>query len=175
MKFTLRQLFFATVLFSLFCSLAMYLTTSYRERLAIRTELQTFGINGVGFGPQNTIRSIWSHGPIQEQFLVKCKRLEVADFKENAHAAQSIEILAKMDEVKTLILSLSDVSDTEIARLKSIRGLKHLWLTNTRVTDACIDHLGEIEDLETIILGGTSITPQGIERLRSMMPQLRIR
>lgn len=175
MKYTIRQLFIATVFFALFCCLAMYLTISYRERLGIQTELRALGIDGVGFGPMNAVKSIWVHGPIQEQFLEKYKRLELADFKENKSTAQSIEILARMDEVKMLILSLSDVSDAEIARLKDVRGLKHLWLNNTRVTDSCIDDLGEIEDLETILLGGTSITPQGLERLLSRKPQLRVR
>jgi hypothetical protein len=162
------------VLLAAFCSFALYLTISYRERLAIQSELQTLGIDGVGFGSGNEVTSIWAHGPIQDQFAQKYKRLEIADFKESTSSLKNIEVLAKMDEVKTLILSLSNVSNAEIATLKNVSGLKHLWLSNTRVTDACIDHLAEIQELETIKLNGTAITPQGIQRLHSMKPNLKI-
>jgi len=174
MKYTLRQLLLATMLFAVFCSLTMYLTISYRERLAIRSELQTLGIDGVGFGSRNAVKSIWAHRPVQERFAQKYKCLDVADFRENTSSLVSLEVLAKMDEVTMLILSLSDVSDAEIATLKNIRGLKHLWLTNTRVTDACIDSLAEMQELESVKLSGTIITQQAVDRLQSLMPHLKI-
>ena len=79
-----------------------------------------------------------------------------------------------MDEVGFVILSASDVSDAEIAKLKDIRGLKQVWVFNTKVTDACVDSLAEIENLETIRLGVTSITLEGVERLRSLKPNLKV-
>lgn len=174
MKYTLRQLFLATLIFAVVISTVMYLTTSYRERLAIQSELQLLGIDSVRFDSRNKVTSIWAHRPIQEPFAQKYKRLSVADLKECTSSSKNIEVLAKLDEVKMLILSLTDVSDAESERLKDVRGLKHLWLTNTKVTDACIDRLVEIQELETIRLNGTAISPQGLERLRSMKPNLKI-
>ncbi len=152
----------------------MYLSTSYRERLAIRAELKAIGIDEVGFEPNNMVRSIFAFRPIEQPLPQRVKRLKVADLKGNTQAAQSLEVLYIMDEVRFVILSASDVSDGEIARLKDIRGLKFLWLTNTKVTDACIDSLAEIENLERIKIDQTAITPEGIERLRSLKPGVKV-
>ena len=152
----------------------MYLSTSYRERLAIRAELKAIGIDEVGFEPSNMVRSIFAYRPIQKPLPQRFRRLKVADLKGNTQSAQSLEVLYDMDEVRFVILSASDVSDDEIAKLKDIRGLKYLWLTNTKVTDACIDSLAEIENLERIKIDQTAITPEGIERLRSLKPRLKV-
>ena len=174
MRFNLRKLFYATLLIALVCSVAMYLTTSYRERLAIQSELKANGIDEVGFEPNNMVRSIFAYRPIEKPLPQMVKRLKVADLKGNTQSAQSLEVLYDMAEVRFLILSASDVSDAEIAKLKDIRGLKYLWLTNTKVTDACIDSLAEIENLERIMIDHTAITPEGIERLRSLKPSLKV-
>jgi hypothetical protein len=176
MRFNLRKLFYATLFFALACSLAMYLTTSYRERLAIRSELKAIGIDEVIFEPKdnNMVRSIFAYRPIENPLPERFKRLKVADLKGNTESAHSLEVLHDLDEVRFVILSASDVSDDEIAKLKDIRGLKHLWLTNTKVTDACIDSLAEIENLESIKLEQTAITAEGIERLRSLKPRLKV-
>lgn len=177
MRFNLRKLFYATLLIGLACSTAMYLTTSYRERLAIRAELKAIGIDEVGFEPNtpnNLVRSIFAFRPIEKPLPQRIKRLKVADLKGNTQSAQSLAVLQDMDEVRFVILSASDVSDAEIAKLKEIRGLKYLWLTNTKITDACIDSIAEIENLERIKLDQTSITPEGVERLRSLKPNLKV-
>lgn len=174
MKYNLRKLFLATLIIACACSLALYLTASLRQRLAIQTELKTLGIDSVGFSGDNTVASIWAIRPIQAAFSEKFKKLQTADLKGSNYSAQSLAVLVKLAEVKFLILSASDVSDADVAILKDVQGLKFLWLTNSNVTDACIDSLAQIPSLERIKLDGTNITSEGIGRLRSMKPMLKI-
>lgn len=73
-----------------------------------------------------------------------------------------------------VILSGSDVKDEDIQFLNRIPGLRHLWLTNTNLTDQCVDDLARIERLEIIKLDGTRISDEAIERLYLLKPSVRI-
>jgi aspartate carbamoyltransferase regulatory subunit len=73
-----------------------------------------------------------------------------------------------------VVLSLSDVRDEDIQLLPKIPGLRHIWMTNTKLTDQCVDDLARIDRLEIIKLDGTEISTEGIERLRLLKPKLKI-
>lgn len=47
-------------------------------------------------------------------------------------------------------------------------------MTNTNLTDKCVDDLARIDRLEIIKLDGTEISAEGIERLRVLMPKVKI-
>jgi hypothetical protein len=73
-----------------------------------------------------------------------------------------------------VILSVSDVRDEDIQLLPQIPGLKHIWMTNTKLTDQCVEDLARIERLEIVKLDGTEISAEGIERLRLLKPKVKI-
>jgi aspartate carbamoyltransferase regulatory subunit len=47
-------------------------------------------------------------------------------------------------------------------------------MTNTKLTDQCVDDLARIERLEIIKLDGTEISAEGIERLKLLKPKVKI-
>jgi hypothetical protein len=46
--------------------------------------------------------------------------------------------------------------------------VRHVDLSNTRVTDAGLKHLKEMTDLQTLHLGRTKVTDAGLEHLKGM-------
>jgi aspartate carbamoyltransferase regulatory subunit len=47
-------------------------------------------------------------------------------------------------------------------------------MTNTKLTDQCVDDLARIERLEIVKLDGTEISAEGVERLRLLKPKVKI-
>lgn len=47
-------------------------------------------------------------------------------------------------------------------------------MTNTHLTDQCVDDLARIDRLEIVKLDGTAISAEAIERLRLLKPKLKI-
>jgi aspartate carbamoyltransferase regulatory subunit len=47
-------------------------------------------------------------------------------------------------------------------------------MTNTKLTDQCVEDLARIERLEIVKLDGTEISAEGIERLRLLKPKVKI-
>jgi len=47
-------------------------------------------------------------------------------------------------------------------------------MTNTNLTDQCVEDLAKIDRLEILKLDGTDISADGIERLRRLRPNVKI-
>jgi hypothetical protein len=132
------------------------------------------GAFAVAFDASGSVTSVRFHDFISEDFPKVCSRLDVADLKGVHGARNSIEVLVQLTSLRMIILSGSDVVDDDIRLLATIPGLKHLWLTNTKLTEQCVDYLAGIEQLETLKLDGTNIDSLAIERLRIARPKLKI-
>jgi hypothetical protein len=59
-------------------------------------------------------------------------------------------------------------------RLKYLKNLQTLSLSETQVTDLGLDDLKAIGGLQELYVGSTRLTDAGIKRLKTALPQLRI-
>ena len=67
-------------------------------------------------------------------------------------------------------LSLDDtqVSDTGVSCLSSLRKMRDLSLCRTKITDASLEHIGQLKNLSALRLGGTHITGDGFRYIHSL-------
>lgn len=86
--------------------------------------------------------------------------------------------LAAIDEfaaLRVLRLSNNNLTDAGVAALAGMQNLEVLNLYgNASVGDDALDSLAALENLTAVYLWGTAVTPEGIERLRALRPQLEV-
>ncbi|MCE9605486.1 MAG: hypothetical protein K8U03_11365 [Planctomycetia bacterium] len=81
----------------------------------------------------------------------------------------SDEIGRPFDEVSSVSLSYSDVSDDDLRHLKLLTGIRSLDLANTHVTDSGLVHVSHCHELDWLSLNRTAITDQGLIHLATMI------
>ena len=62
-------------------------------------------------------------------------------------------------------IHVPNFSDSDIAVVTRLPGLRRLGLSNTDITDDALVHVGQVESLEELILHGTNITDRGVAHL----------
>lgn len=60
------------------------------------------------------------------------------------------------------------IDDDDLAILHELPHLKSLYLTDTQVTDAGLDHVAACRDLEHLYLGNTAITDAGLAKIKRL-------
>jgi len=78
------------------------------------------------------------------------------------------EEILKPGSVKTVSLSNTQVTDTDLKELARFENLENLFLWNTAVTDARLKELGGLKNLKSLYLGGTEVTDQGLKHLAGL-------
>lgn len=74
--------------------------------------------------------------------------------------------LGKLEQLRTLVLLGTNVTDGDLSHLKKCQSLAHLNLVRTEITDRAIDSFLELKHLKSLCLGDVKITPAAIERLK---------
>lgn len=164
------------VVFSVIGSLVVvnWCAQPFQERRTKQQQLKSLGAFSVTFSANGSVSSARFRGLVAEGFPEACSRLEVVDLKGAHGVCDSLQVLARLNSLRMVVLSGSDVKDEDIQFLVRIPGMRHLWLTNTNLTEQCVDDLARIERLEIIKLDGTKISAEAIERLRLLKPSVRI-
>ncbi|MCU0707952.1 MAG: hypothetical protein MUF23_06655 [Pirellula sp.] len=163
-----------------FCSLIGSLAIAYgfcepfEKRRAKQHELKSLGAFSVAFDANGSVSSARFRQSIAPGFSEACGKLQVVDLKGAVGIRQSLQVLTRLESLRMVVLSVSDVRDEDIQLLPQIAGLKHIWMTNTKLTDQCVEDLARIERLEIVKLDGTEISAEGIERLRLLKPKVKI-
>ena len=152
----------------------MYLTTDYRKQMAIRSDLNAFGAYSVRFGPGNSIQASF-HDPVASPKIAKYREIAVLDFKEAHITDESLENLSGLESVDGIIFSLSDVRDDHMLQLKTLGKVRHLRLSHTGLTDACVDAIIDVPGLESVDVTNSLITQSGIARFRAARPSVVVR
>jgi len=70
--------------------------------------------------------------------------------------------------VTVIYLDNSLVTDAGLEHLKELTKLKALYLSNTQVTDAGLEHLKELTNLEWLDLSNTHVTDAGLQHLKGL-------
>lgn len=76
--------------------------------------------------------------------------------------------------LRQLSLVATDVTAEGIPQLESLKRLEVLNLIECDLTDSAVDALGQLTSVRQLHLGNTLITPEGMKRLRSLLPNTRI-
>ena len=162
--------------FSLIGSLAIAYGVSepFQKRRAKQQQLKSLGAFAVAFDANGSVSSARFRHSIAPGFSEACIKLQVVDLKGAVGIRQSLQVLTRLESLRMVVLSVSDVRDEDVQLLTQIPGLKHIWMTNTKLTDQCVDDLARIERLEIVKLDGTEISAEGLERLRLLKPKLKI-
>ena len=73
-----------------------------------------------------------------------------------------------LDEVVSVNLADSEVTDSTLVHLKELPGLEHLWLNRTGVSDAGLANLAGLVNLQELGLQGTRVTDLGLAHLTGL-------
>jgi hypothetical protein len=77
------------------------------------------------------------------------------------------------DNLATLRLSRSTVSDWGVHELLKLKGLRCLWLDHTKITDRVVEFLVKM-NLRELHLEGTTLSQNAVETIRKALPHCRI-
>ncbi len=81
-----------------------------------------------------------------------------------------LKVLSELSNLESINLADCDIDDHDLQILRPcLQNLKHLWLNNNPVSDACMPLIAELRSLEDLGLGNSQLTDTGAEQL----PELR--
>ncbi|MBM84057.1 MAG: hypothetical protein CMJ78_26185 [Planctomycetaceae bacterium] len=83
--------------------------------------------------------------------------------------------LSPSGEVIAINLVGTAVNEDSLVELKAIDQLKRLYLGVTEIDDSCVSLLSSMKSLEYLSVHGTQMTPEGIGQLRNALPNCQIR
>lgn len=87
----------------------------------------------------------------------------------------ALALLPNPDEMRTLNVAQSAITDEQVKFLQAMIRLERLILNETNVTDACIDDLAKLKNLKYLEATQTQLSPEGVAKLRSVLPECKIR
>lgn len=85
---------------------------------------------------------------------------------------ESFGLIATLTQLEELDLTRLQLSDAALAKLEPLKKLKILHLAHTPVSDEAIPHLAKLKNLDEIDTSGTRITADGLQQLRTALPNL---
>lgn len=171
-RFSIRFLLLACAVVAVTLAIVLQLTKEYRRRLAIRADLMELGATHAVVLPGNRIRVLFTT-PLTAADLAKHREIQGLEFKQTRIGADSLRHLNGLDRVDLLILDLCTLDSPDaLAPLAQVGRVRSLLIWNTPVTDAAIDDIAAIPGLERLDLHRTAVTPAGLDRLRTLRPEI---
>ena len=89
--------------------------------------------------------------------------------------AESRERPKSAEQITSLALCRSPVTDAGLRELATLKNLTWLDLRDTRVADAGLKELAGLKNLDTLLLQGTQVTDAGVHELRKALPNCTIK
>ncbi|MGV3605368.1 MAG: hypothetical protein ACO1RA_03100 [Planctomycetaceae bacterium] len=134
--------------------------------------------------------SFWRMGPwVSSDFdwakLKNLRRLSchITSFKAYAthhgefivyHVNEDIAQIAKLENLESLKLEMTDCTDDGLPPLLQLKNLQHLTLESDDLTDACLATLVELPALKTLELKGKNLTQEAVDQWQAKRPDLTI-
>lgn len=86
----------------------------------------------------------------------------------------SLPAIAGFKQLEQLDLSRLPIRDDALKALLPLKSLKTLYLTGCPITDAGLNELRGLKQLEQLDVSATKATPEGLNRLRTALPKLKL-
>jgi hypothetical protein len=168
-----------------------------KELVANQLELQDDDLHWFGWLPLVTDISL-EHTAITDKgiaHLAACDRLEWLNLWQTAIGDEGLKVIGGFKRLQHLPIGGTNITDEGMHHLRDLKDLIYLGLRETRIGDAGLRHLTGLtqleslnlmetpvtdasipillglEKLKTLRLEGCRISPAGVARLRSEMPQ----
>lgn len=107
--------------------------------------------------------------------LKPLKRLEHLSLAAHTPTNSSLStIVAHHPNLVTLLTEHFNLNDDGVGELKKLSDLRILGLADSAITDASVDTIGSMKALTQLIIQGTQISREGLQRLQTMLPNCRI-
>jgi hypothetical protein len=106
----------------------------------------------------------------------KLRRLKTLKLWGSEIGDAGLKRIAQINSLEYLDLSDSpQLTDAGLAHLARLGKLKTLLLNQINVTDAGLEYLRGMKDLDELYLYHTKVTPEGVARLKRLLPQLKVK
>ena len=102
------------------------------------------------------------------------RKLETLNLDFNAVGDRGFQVVAGLPALVELSLGYTRVSDNGLVYLERAKKLRRLNLEGTAVTDRGVARLECLTELEDLNLADTAVTESAAERLRRIIPRLRV-
>jgi hypothetical protein len=89
--------------------------------------------------------------------------------------AEMVPHLNQFDYFQSLYIWDEAFTDKGVSYIKDLRIIRRLDLSNTSITDHCVPEIAQLQTLQELGVNGTAITSDGLSRLRSALPNCRIK
>jgi hypothetical protein len=174
MQFTLRRLFAIVISVAIFFAAGLLLTVNWRRQLAIQEDLKSQGASWVGFAPAESdfVPSVLYTKPIVED-IQHYDRFRVVELKGYSVTPQCIGRLSKLKHIDNLYFISCGLCDEDLVHLPQME-VTTLLFWNVNISDESVDTLSQISGLKKVSFKATAITPQGVEKLQSLLPWVEI-
>lgn len=172
-QFSLRTLLIGTAVVSagLGSLVSAFIAPAQRQRAVVQMVERLGGKVDYADPPQNE----WSVVRMLRNWLPRdyfdC--LTHVNLLETAANDQDIARLLEVTQLRSLLLSRTQVTDAGLVHLKHFKRLEWLYLEGTQVTDAGLAEIAEMTQLKSLIVSDTQITDAGLVHL-ARLKQLRI-
>jgi hypothetical protein len=175
LTFNMRTLFVAVTLFAIAFQILAFCTRDYRKRMRIAAELRSMGAALVDFDEDGNLDWAMFVSPLNSPEIAKYKRIRSVDLSSASELGATIQYLSGLEEIQTLFLNRSNVTDEHLHPLSNIGSLMMLFLRETAITDKSIPTIASIPGLKCVDLSQTLISEMGIEELKNRRPELVVR
>jgi Leucine-rich repeat (LRR) protein len=141
----------------------LMLTDVNIENIAALTQLETLNMGGAIVSDVG-MKAIT---PMVNLHTLDLSRMEIT--------SQGLEPVTKLPKLRKLNLwQCARIDDKAVAHVLAMKGLEELDLGDTSVTDATLDQLEGMKRLKVLLVSGTNVTPERVERFRKARPDCRI-
>ena len=107
--------------------------------------------------------------------VAQFENLETLDLWYTDISDEGLSEIAKLKKLKTLILKQDrDITNEGLATLGTMKSLEFLDLTETSIDDEGLDALKSLSNLKTLVVAQTGVTREGAETLTESNPKLNI-
>lgn len=155
-------------------AVGMMLTVTWRRQMAIREDLKKHGASWVGFSSSENplLPNVLYQNMVEDDFFQQ-KRLGAVELKCFDVTPQCIDRLSKLEHIDSLNIVSCDICDEDLIHLPKMN-VTNLLFWNANITDSVVEKLVQTRGLKRITLVSTKLTGQGIDRLKSALPDVQI-
>ena len=165
-QYSLRTLLVVVTLCAIFCSwLAVKLQQAKREREAAAAITELGG----------EVR--WWSRPSRPEWLRKLLGgdlfMRVEEVQVSGDTDQDWQNLKALSQLRVLYLDGTNITDKRLENLRGLSQLQILGLSQTNISDNGLESIKGLSQLQVLYIRG-EITPEGIEKLKSALPNCKI-